>query len=73
MAFMMALTHCYISSLKNRNLAYDYKVLDEEGRKITINEKNRRDADKVSAKYDVKREEMMNKYDTFKEYKKNNP
>lgn len=73
MFVMMGLTQCYISSLKNRNFAYDYKVLDEEGRKISIQEKNRRDGDKVSAKYDAKREEMMNKYEGYKEFKKNNP
>lgn len=44
---MVGLTHCYITSLKNRNFAYDYKILDEDGRKITVDEKVRRDTEKV--------------------------
>jgi hypothetical protein len=70
---MIAMTQCYVSSLKNRNFAYDYKVLDEDGRKITVNEKIRQDSEKVQAKYDKKREEMYDKYAGYKDYKLNQP
>ena len=53
---MAALTHCYIKSLKNRNFAYDYRIVDENGVKISLQEKNRRDADRVAAKTDMKRQ-----------------
>lgn len=66
---MIALTHCYITSVKNRNFAYDYKILDEDGRKLTVDEKVQRDSEKVKAKYDQKREEMYQKYSGYKDYK----
>jgi hypothetical protein len=71
MIVMVGLTQCYISSLKNRNFAYDYKVLDEDGRKITVDEKIRRDTQKVEGKYEKKREEMYDKYAGYKDYKLN--
>jgi hypothetical protein len=68
---MIGLTQCYVSSLKSRNFAYDYKIIDENGRKITVDEKIRRDTEKLEAKYSKKREEMYDKYAGYKDYKLN--
>ena len=39
MLLMMMFVKCYIGSLRNRNFDFDYKFLDEDGNKLTIQEK----------------------------------
>lgn len=67
----MLFTYCYIGSLRNRNFEFDYKFLDEDGNKMTIQEKNQFQKDKVAEKYNAKREELYNKYPKYREYKEN--
>jgi len=38
---------CYIGSLRNRNNEYDYKIVDDEGNKLTIEEKKINDNKKI--------------------------
>ena len=59
---LIIFVYCYIGSLKNSNSEYDYKVLDEEGNKMTIEEKREKDVHVVHEKYEVKRQEMKAKY-----------
>ena len=33
---LLVLNQCYIRSVKEKNFAYDYRVLTEDGRKISI-------------------------------------
>lgn len=66
MLFQMAFVYCYIGSLRNRNFEFDYKFLDEDGRKMTLDQKNEYDREKVSEKYNQKREELYNKYPKYK-------
>ena len=47
--------YCYIGSLRNRNNAFDYKFLDEDGNKMTLEQKHAYDKEKVSEKYEQKR------------------
>ena len=53
---------CYIGSLRNRNNDYDYKIVDNEGKKITVEEKQLNDTKKIQEKYSKKREELNQKY-----------
>lgn len=53
---------CYIGSLRSNNSEYDYKVVDEEGNKMSLQEKQAKDKDAIHEKYNQKREEMQNKY-----------
>ena len=69
MLVQMGLTYCYIGSLRNRNDEFDYKFVDEDGNKMSLQEKREHDKIGVSEKYSNKREEMMNKYDSYKNYK----
>ena len=55
MLFEMLFVYCYIGSLRNRNFEFDYKFLDEDGRKMTIEQKQTYDREKVAEKYDQKR------------------
>jgi hypothetical protein len=48
MLFQMAFVYCYIGSLRNRNFEFDYKFLDEDGNKMTLDQKNQYDREKVS-------------------------
>lgn len=43
----MMLVYCYIGSLRNRNFEFDYKFLDEAGNKLTLDQKNEMDKDKI--------------------------
>lgn len=43
MFFEIAFTYCYIGSLRNRNFEFDYKFLDEDGNKMTVDEKKNYD------------------------------
>jgi len=52
----MAFVYCYIGSIRNRNFEFDYKFLDEDGNKMTLDQKNQYDREKVSEKYNQKRE-----------------
>ncbi len=40
MVVLLVMTQCYIKSLKEHNHFYDYRVLDDDGRKISLQEKN---------------------------------
>lgn len=61
--FMLAvLVKCYIGSLRNKNSAYDYKIVDDEGNKMSLQEKRDTDNAKIQEKYSKKREEMHQKY-----------
>jgi hypothetical protein len=40
--------YCYIGSLRNRNFEYDYRVVDSEGMKMTVNDKQKKDEQKVN-------------------------
>lgn len=61
--FLLAvLVKCYIGSLREKNSAYDYKVVDEEGNKMSLQEKRNNDNAKIQEKYNKKREEMHQKY-----------
>ena len=48
MLIEMALVYCYIGSLRNRNFEFDYKFLDEDGNKMTAEEKKTYDREKVA-------------------------
>lgn len=39
----MAFVYCYIGSLRNRNFEFDYKFLDEDGNKMTVDQKHEYD------------------------------
>ena len=61
--FLLALfTKCYIGSLRETNSAYDYKIVDDEGNKLSLQEKRQNDTEKIQEKYSKKREEMRQKY-----------
>jgi hypothetical protein len=61
--FLLAvLVKCYIGSLRDKNAAYDYKVVDDEGNKLSLQEKRNNDNAKIQEKYSKKREEMHQKY-----------
>jgi hypothetical protein len=61
--FLLAvLVKCYIGSLREKNSAYDYRVVDEEGNKMSLQEKRNNDSAKIQEKYSKKREEMHQKY-----------
>ena len=47
--------YCYIGSIRNRNFEFDYKFLDEDGKKMTSQEKKTYDREKVAEKYNQKR------------------
>lgn len=53
---LILLTKCYIGSLKEKNSAYDYKPVDSEGNKISLQEKQQKDEQKIHEKYSKKRE-----------------
>ena len=55
MAVQMSLTYCYIGSLRNANDEFDYKFVDEDGNKLSLQEKTNRDKAAVSEKYSRKR------------------
>ena len=61
-------TYCYIGSLRNRNNAFDYKFLDDDGNKMTLDEKHALDKEKVSEKYEQKRRELAGKYPNYQKY-----
>ena len=39
MLLEMLFVYCYIGSLRNRNFEFDYKFLDEDGNKMTLQQK----------------------------------
>lgn len=53
---------CYIGSLREKNREYDYKFVDDEGNKLTVEQKQLKDKDAIHEKYSKKREEMREKY-----------
>lgn len=53
---------CYIGSLREKNREYDYKFVDDEGNKLTVEQKQLKDKDVIHEKYSKKREEMREKY-----------
>lgn len=59
---LAVLVKCYIGSLRNKNSAYDYKIVDDEGNKMSLQEKRANDNAKIQEKYSKKREEMHQKY-----------
>ena len=62
-------TYCYIGSLRNRNFDYDYKFLNEDGEKLTLEQKQAQDRVKVSEKTDQKRRELAEKYPNYQKYR----
>ena len=62
-------TYCYIGSLRNRNFDYDYKFLNEDGEKLTLEQKQAQDREKVSEKTDQKRRELAEKYPNYQKYR----
>ena len=58
MVFLLVLTQCYIRSVKEKNFYYDYRVLDDDGKKISLSEKAENDKRKIEGKYNTKREEL---------------
>lgn len=56
MLLEMSFVYCYIGSLRNRNFEFDYKFLDEDGNKMTVEEKKAYDKEKITEKYDKKRQ-----------------
>lgn len=63
-------TYCYIGSLRNQNNVFDYKFLQEDGSKMTLEQKQAYDREKVSEKYDQKRKELAEKYPNYQNYAK---
>lgn len=61
-ALLVCFVKCYIGSLRERNNEYDYKIVDDEGNKLTIAEKQMNDTKAIQDKYAKKREEMNQKY-----------
>jgi hypothetical protein len=61
-ALLALFVKCYIGSLKNSNSAYDYKIVDDEGNKMSLQQKQTNDNQKIQEKYTKKREEMHQKY-----------
>jgi hypothetical protein len=59
---MILFVKCYIGSLRERNSDYDYKFTDDEGNKLTVDQKQLNDRQAVKDKYAQKREEMAQKY-----------
>jgi hypothetical protein len=53
---------CYIGSLREKNSEYDYKFVDTEGNKLTVDQKQMADRKNIEEKYSKKREEMYEKY-----------
>jgi hypothetical protein len=54
--FLLAVfVKCYIGSLRNTNAAYDYKIVDDEGNKLSLQEKRQNDNAKIQEKYSKKR------------------
>ena len=53
---------CYIGSLRQRNAEYDYKFIDDDGNKISLQEKQNNDRTAIQDKYAQKREQMRQKY-----------
>lgn len=47
---------CYIGSLRERNQEYDYRFVDDEGNKLTINQKKEKDSAAIHDKYAKKKE-----------------
>lgn len=62
----MMLVKCYIGSLRNNNAEFDYKFLDEGGNKLTLDQKNQLDQEKIQDKYDQKRKELYEKYPKYR-------
>jgi hypothetical protein len=40
---LIVFTKCYIGSLREKNSVYDYKPVDSEGNKISLQEKQKKD------------------------------
>ena len=59
---IVVFTKCYIGSLKDNNNEYDYHHVDEQGNRMTVNQKNMTDKQRIEEKYTQKREEMRQKY-----------
>lgn len=53
--FLIAFVKCYIGSLRSANSEYDYKVVDDEGNKLSLQEKQNKDAEIIRDKYSKKR------------------
>jgi len=53
---MVVCVKCYIGSLRERNAEYDYKFVDDEGNKLTVQQKQMNDTDAIKDKYAQKRE-----------------
>ena len=68
MMLEMMFTYCYIGSLRNRNNAFDYKFLDSDGNKLTLDEKHAQNKAIISDKYDQKRRELAEKYPNYQKY-----
>jgi hypothetical protein len=61
--FLLAvMVKCYIGSLREKNSEFDYKIVDDEGNKMSLQEKRENDNAKIQDKYAKKREEMHQKY-----------
>jgi hypothetical protein len=61
--FLLAvMVKCYIGSLREKNSEFDYKIVDDEGNKMSLQEKRDTDNAKIQEKYSKKREEMKQKY-----------
>jgi uncharacterized membrane protein YjgN (DUF898 family) len=52
---LIMFVYCYIGSLRNTNQEYDYRIVDSEGKKFTVEEKQQNDKNKIQEKYAKKR------------------
>lgn len=52
---MILSVKCYIGSLRERNKEYDYRFVDDEGNKLTVDQKNARDQEAIRDKYAKKK------------------
>ena len=53
--FLIIFTKCYIGSLRNNNAEYDYKYINDDGQKISLQEKQQNDRTAIHDKYAQKR------------------
>ena len=52
---LIIFTKCYIGSLKENNSEYDYKFVDDDGNKMSLQEKQNHDREVIRDKYQQKR------------------
>lgn len=53
---LAVMVKCYIGSLREKNSEFDYKIVDDEGNRMSLQEKRDNDNAKIQEKYSKKRE-----------------